>query len=376
MNVLVVNAGSSSIKFALYELPEQYLLLRAHVDGIGSKTTKISFAGATITKAMKTHKEAMEFLFTHLPQEVVIDMVVHRVVHGGEEFTTPTKITSAVLKKIKKLSSLAPLHVPANIAGIESAKSVLPKAKHVAVFDTAFHSTIPEVAYRYGVEEAWYNKYGVRKYGFHGMSHQYIMQQSKNLLRKKSVNIISCHLGNGSSICAIKKNKSIETSMGFSPLSGVMMGTRSGDIDPEVMFFLKEKGVPYKEVEQHLQKHSGFKGLMGTNDLRKIYAKAKAGNKKAKFTIDLFSYEVARYVGMYASLLGSIDALVFTGGIGEAAFYVRKKIVDYLPLLGIKLDSKKNYANKERIHAKNSKLKVYVIPTNEELVMVQEALRL
>ena len=374
MNVLVLNAGSSSLKLSLYGFPKEHLLLRVHVDGIGKNLATISMAGATIRKRMTTHKDALDYVFSHFPENVAIDVVSHRVVHGGEYFTEPKKITTAVLRKLKTLKDLAPLHLPANIEGIEAAKASLPKATHVAVFDTAFHATIPEVAYRYGVEEAWYKKYGVRRYGFHGSSHQHIMQEVKKLLSKQRVNVISCHLGNGSSVCAIRKNKSIETSMGFSPLSGVLMGTRSGDVDPEVIYFLKKNGVPFEEVQEHLEKNSGFMGLMGTNDLREIYSKAKKGNKKARFTIDFFSYEVARYVGMYAALLGDVDALAFTGGIGEAAFYVRKKICAYLQGLSIKLDTKKNRDNKLLVHTRSSKMKVFVIKTNEEIVMAKEAI--
>lgn len=368
MNTLVINSGSSSIKLSLFSNDD--ILLHAHVDGIGGNTIT-TFEGATIRRKLDNHEQALSLLFQHLPADIVVDRVGHRVVHGGELYVVPTKISSAVLRKLKSLVELAPLHLPANIAGIVVAKQLLPRAMHVAVFDTAFHSTIPEVAYRYGVEQSWYKKYGIRKYGFHGTSHQFMMEESKKLLHKRYVNIISCHLGNGSSVCAIRKNKSIETSMGFSPLSGVLMGTRSGDLDPEVIFYLKEHGLKLDEIEQHLEKNSGFKGLMGTNDLRIIYKKAKEGHKRAQLAIDLFAYEVARYVGMYASLMSSVDALVFTGGIGELAFYIRKKVVNYIPYLNIKIDGNKNRANKLRIHAPNSNINVYVIPTNEELVIAR-----
>ena len=364
MKILVINAGSSSLKYKLFIGRK----LQEDASGI------IDRIGLPFSKA-KTHQEAIELVFKKIPQE--IDAIGHRVVHGGEKHIQPALITPSLLKDIKKLSTLAPLHNPANLAGIRACRKLLPKIPQVAIFDTAFHSTIPEKTYRYALPEKFQKKHAIRRYGFHGTSHRYVTDQARKLLRKPGAKIITCHIGNGSSITASQAGKSLDTSMGFTPLEGIAMGTRSGSIDPGIIFHLQNKlRMSAQKVEELLQNQSGLKALSGnSSDMRKIWARAQKGNKKALLTIEVLSYSIAKYIGAYTATLNGVDAIVFTGGMGQRAHYVRKQTCDYFKFLGLKLDPHKNEADAETISTPRSKVKVFVIPTNEELQIAQETLK-
>ncbi len=340
MSTLVINAGSSSLRFALFNGEKE--LNRGHIDRI------------------KSHDEAMRSVLKILKDQK-IDKVGHRVVHGGEKFTKPTKINFLNLRQLEKLNGLAPLHNPANIACIKAARKVLPRATHYAVFDTAFHSTLPEKAFLYGLPYKLYKKEGIRRYGFHGTSHEYIAGELK-----KYKKIISCHIGNGVSITAIQNGKSVDTSMGFTPLEGPMMGTRSGTIDPAIIFHLA-KNRSLTEIEKILEHESGFKGLSEiSSDIRDLWAKPKSAGTLRVF--DVFSYQMAKIIlGMYAN--GQPAAISFTAGIGENAFYLRSRICKYL---NIDLDEKANMANAREISSKKSAIKIFVIKTNEELQIARK----
>lgn len=341
MSTLVINAGSSSLRYALFNGEKE--LNRGHIDRI------------------KNHEEAMRSVLKILKDQK-IDKVGHRVVHGGEKFTKPTKINFLTIRQLEKLNDLAPLHNPANLACIKAARKILPKATHYAVFDTAFHSTLPEKAFLYGLPYKLYKKEGIRRYGFHGSSHEYIASQLK-----KYKKIISCHIGNGVSVTAIENGKSVDTSMGFTPLEGPMMGSRCGTIDPAIIFHLA-KNQPLAEIEKTLEHESGFKGLSEiSSDIRDLWAKPKSAGTLRVF--DVFSYQMAKIVlGMYAAI-GLPNALVFTAGIGENAFYLRSRICKYL---NIELDENANKANAHEISSKKSKVKVFVIKTNEELQIARK----
>ena len=373
MNILVLNSGSSSVKFQLLSLPSQKLLVKGLVDGIGLDTCKVSVDGATIKKKFKNHNSSLSYILDLL-KKYSIDLIGHRVVHGGEYFSKATKITAAVIKKIKDLSELAPLHNPANLAGILVCKKLLPKISQVAVFDTAFHQTIPKEAYLYAIPMDYYTKYKIRKYGFHGTSHKYVMLEASKLLKKKNPTLLTCHLGNGSSITAIKKGKSINTSMGFTPLQGLIMGTRCGDLDPGIVPFLQKKThYTSQEIELVLNKKSGLLGIDGFSDMRTIHEKSLKGNKLCTLAIDMLTYDIVTYLGAYWAITGPIDGIVFTGGMGEKAYYLRKKIIDAFNHFGVKLNASANKRNSILISKKDSKVKVLVIPTNEELMIAKES---
>jgi acetate kinase len=379
MKVLVINSGSSSIKFQYVEMlhDRETILLKGMIDCIGFKGCTVKMQDKQEPCTIKTHEEGIQYILSHVPKND-IDVVGHRVVHGGEIHEESVIITDDVIKNIEILSDLAPLHNPANLAGILACKKILPDIPQVAVFDTAFHVTIPKEAYMYAIPRKYYEKYGVRKYGFHGTSHHYILSETMKLLGKNKINIISCHLGNGSSICAIKDNKSIDTSMGFTPMAGVMMGTRSGDVDPGVITFLQEKEkLTFDEIEKTLNKDSGLLGITGSNDMRTIWEASKNGDEKSKaasrLAMDMLAYSIVKYIGAYAAVLGRVDAIVFTGGLGENAFYIRKKVIDYLEPMGVLLDDLKNERNERTISRSVSTIKVLVIPTNEELMIAKEA---
>jgi acetate kinase len=376
MNVLVINSGSSSVKFQLLDTKKEVVLFKGHVDGIGLSSCVVKLNGETKKKRMNDHTEALEFILSNIPVSS-IDAVGHRVVHGGEYYTSPVRISAQVIQRIKALEKLAPLHNPANLAGILACKKVLPKLPQVAVFDTAFHQTIPPEAFMYGIPYEYYKKYGIRKYGFHGTSHKYIMEQTCKLLGKKKINMVSCHIGNGSSITAIKNNQSIDTSMGFTPLPGVLMGTRSGDIDPEIIGFLEEnEHLTTAEVKSILNKKSGLLGLTGSSDMRIIHERATKGDTQAKLAIDILAYDVAQYVAAYAGIIGKLDAIVFTAGLGENAYYLREKIISYFNCRKVSLDKKKNKANATIISTPSSVATVLVVPTNEELMIAKETAHL
>ncbi|WP_242130623.1 acetate/propionate family kinase [Aestuariivivens marinum] len=389
MQVLVLNSGSSSLKFQLFSMPEATILCSGLIERIGFEDAKFKFKtnGKTIETItpIKNHKIGLELLSQQLldnntgiiksPDD--IDIVGHRVVHGGKHFSDTTEITKAVKAKIKALSALAPLHNPANLEGIEVASAIFPNAKQVAVFDTAFHQSIPEYAYKYAIPNDFSEKHNIRVYGFHGTSHKYVSEQAVKYLGKEDSKIITIHLGNGCSMTAIKDGKSIDHSLGFSPVSGLIMGTRSGDIDPAIIFYLAEK---YKysldEINTLLQKQSGMFGLTGFSDLREIEAEAQRGNKACQLALQMNVYRIKKYIGSYAAILNGLDAIVFTAGIGENSMLIRKMVCENLDFLGIILDEGKN---KERsgqireINALHSKAKILVIPTNEELEIAKQA---
>ena len=369
--ILVINAGSSSLKYQLMEMPESKVLSKGIVERIGEP-------GSTVN-----HEEALQQVVKGLLLEgegvlkdlKEIDGVGHRVVHGGEKFTGSVLITDEVIKSIKENFDLAPLHNPANLAGIMAAKKLLPGVTQVACFDTAFHQTIPKTAFLYALPYELYEKHRVRRYGFHGTSHRYIARRIGELLNKDkyAVNAITCHLGNGCSITAVREGCSVDTSMGLTPLEGLVMGTRSGDVDPAIIFYLADKlEMSTQEINSLLNKKSGLLGISGaSNDMRQLLEEAEKGDKRAELALDIFSYRVRKYIGAYKAVLGKVDALAFTGGIGENAVRVREKICSNLEELGIKLDTARNADIKGRkeglISADDSPTKVFVIPTDEEV---------
>lgn len=339
MKVAVINAGSSSLKIKLYKMPEEELLYAKTIENIGERGAKF-----------KTHEEAINRLDVDLSE---IDAVGHRVVHGGEKFSSPVIVNEDVLGEIQKLVSLAPLHNPANIIGIKIMQNRLKNIPQVAVFDTAFHTTMPKEAFLYALPKEMYEKHGIRRYGFHGSSHSYITKEAAKLLGKDvdEINIISLHLGNGASACAIKNGKSIDTSMGFTPLEGLLMGSRSGDIDPAIVLFMqRELGMSLNEVDKCLNKESGLLGICHENDVRKILA---SDDEDAILALNMMTRRIAKYIGFYMALLGFVDAVVFTGGIGENSSYIRKKVMD-----------SKMFEN----------LKVLVIKTDEELEIASQTM--
>jgi acetate kinase len=301
-----------------------------------------------------------------------LDAIGHRVVHGGETFTQPALIDATVLAGIRKVAPLAPLHNPANLTGIEIAMAIAPDIPHVAVFDTAFHQTIPDYAYRYALPEKLYTDYGVRRYGFHGTSHHYVAQRAaENLgVPLQSINLISLHLGNGASAAAIRQGRCVDTSMGLTPLEGLVMGTRSGDIDPAIPFYLaKQANLTFAEIDDLLNRHSGLKGICGFNDMREVHQQAEQGNASAILAIEMYCYRIRKYIGAYTAVLGRVDAIVFTAGIGENAAFIRAQVCDDLAGLGIVLDATKNKLSCEGvldISTAESIVRVLVVPTDEE----------
>jgi len=394
MKVLVVNCGSSSIKYQLYEMPKGEVLGKGVLEKIGESSSKLThkFDSKTycVEKQIDDHEQGMELILNTLVSRDVgvikdiseIGAVGHRVVHGGEEFTGSVIIDSRVIASVEKFIDLAPLHNPHNLAGIKATHSKLPKAKQVACFDTAFHTTIPEVAHIYALPYDLYKKYGVRRYGFHGISHRYVARRAAQIMGrgKYDVNLITCHLGNGCSIAAIKNGKSVDTSMGFTPLEGLVMGTRTGDFDPAILFFLADKGCDWKELNEICNKESGLLGLSGiSNDMRNLEKLAAKGNQRAKLTIDVFCYRIKKYIGAYAAVLDTLDAVVFAGGIGENSVTIRRQVCAGLTRLGIQIDDKANNATvgKEAdITVPGNKTKVFVIPTNEEAAIAKDTYEL
>lgn len=389
MKILVLNSGSSSLRFKFYESIGWKRLFAGHIDGIGLKTCRLRGDIETNVKA-KNHTEALKIALAilqetgHLKNPKEIEAIGHRVVHGGEKYHQPTRINRAVLKNLKKLSPLAPLHNPANLEGIIACQKTLKKATNIAVFDTAFHSTLPEHAYLYGLPYDLYKKHSIRKYGFHGTSHNFVADQAISLMKKSKkphAKIITCHIGNGVSLTAVKNGKSIDTTMGFTPLEGVMMGTRTGDFDSAIIFHLHDHlkmNLPY--IDNLVNKKSGLLGLSGiSSDMRplwEILQKPKSRDfKTVKRAYDVYVYRLAKAIASLTVPLGGLDALVFTAGIGESAWYLRRDICAQLSHLGLALDPIKNkktiegekgFINKPRTPG------VLIIPTNEELKIAQE----
>jgi acetate kinase len=393
--ILVINCGSSSLKYQLYMMPEGINLVKGMVDRIGQKNTTLiqeDKDGKTIEKkiTVKDHSEAFNELINVMTDKKngilhginEIDGVAHRVVHGGEKYSDSVIITNEVLNDIEKFSDLAPLHNPVNLDGIKAAMQFLPNVKHTATFDTSFHQTIPEYAYMYGLPYELYEKYKIRRYGFHGTSHKFVANKALEYCKraKENTNLITCHLGNGCSITAIAFGKSVDTSMGFTPLEGLVMGTRSGDIDPAIIHYLADKGYTDKEIIDLLNKKSGVLGLSGiSNDMRDIEKAASEGNKKAKLALDAFSYRIRKYIGAYSTVLVKVDILVFTGGIGQNSVLMRELICKNLENIGIILDKEKNRLVGSHIgiiSVDHSPITIMVIPTNEEKGMADDCYKL
>ena len=389
MKILVLNCGSSSIKYRLFD--DDTTIARGVVEKIGEEVSLFSHhsEGVEIKKQpirVHDHTRGIELVLNTLVDKGVIhdygeiDAIGHRVVHGGEEFKSSVLIDDKVMRTLYACVPFAPLHNPHNIKGIESCKQILPNVPQVAVFDTAFHQTMGPVAFLYAIPYHYYERYGLRRYGFHGTSHYYVSNRAAELMGQpmSELKMITAHLGNGCSVAAIKSGKVVDTSMGFTPLEGLVMGTRSGDIDPAIVTFLirKERLSP-DEVDSILNKRSGLLGISGiSNDMRQLIDASNKGNERARLAIDIFAYRVKKYISAYAGVLGGVDAIVFTAGIGENAPLVRKKILEGLEFMGIQLDDELNeytVGGREGVISKpDAKVKLFVIPTNEELVIARE----
>ncbi len=391
MKILVINAGSSSLKYQLIDMDTKSVMAKGLCERIGIDGSNLQHTAVIsgkdkvkIEKPMKDHGDAIQMVIDALTDKEIgvissmseIDAVGHRVVHGGEEFTESCLITEAVLKGLEKCTPLAPLHNPPNIIGIEACRKIMPDTPMTAVFDTAFHQTMPSKAYMYALPYEYYEKYAIRKYGFHGTSHKYVAQEAAKLLGKKpeELKLITCHLGNGSSISAVDGGKCVDTSMGFTPLDGVPMGTRTGAMDPAVVTYLINKGMSAKEVDTLMNKQSGVQGISGvSSDFRDLCDAADAGNERAKLALDMFAYQVKKFIGAYAAVMNGVDAVVFTAGVGENDSYTRSLIIDGLDYLGVKVDADKNNTRGTvDISAEDAKVKTLVIPTNEELMIAIE----
>lgn len=389
MKILAVNAGSSSLKFQLFEMPEEKTVVSGIVERIGYDNAAVIFKynGQKFTEnhQILNHKVAVDMVIHGLLSREIIHSldeikgVGHRVVQGGELFKESAIIDDSVIEKIASLSDLAPLHNPANLTGINAFREALPHVIQVAVFDTTFHQTMTEDAYLYAAPYEWYQKYGVRKYGFHGTSHQYVSQRACDILHNPQAKVIVCHLGNGASICAVDGGKSVDTSMGLTPLEGIPMGTRSGNIDPAVLMLVSSKeDKTYGEVLDELNKKSGYLGLSGfSNDSRDIIDGMNRGDYRATLAHKIQVKRIADYIGSYYVYMGGLDAIAFTAGIGENAPEVRRDVIKAIKVLGIELDEEENQKRGERmISTPDSKVKAYIIPTNEEVMIAREVVRL
>ena len=392
MKVLCVNAGSSSLKFQLYEMPAEISIISGYVEKIGAKdsfyTIKHEGEKTETKREIKDHSEAVAAMLEELVNYGAVEnldeirAVGHRVLHGGEKYSDSVVINDQVLKDIKDLTKLGPLHHPGNIAGIKAMQKALPEVVQVAVFDTAFHQTIPKAQFMYPVPMKWYEKYGVRKYGFHGTSHKYITETMQKKLGKESVNLIICHVGSGASITAVKDGKSYDTTMGLTPLDGLMMGTRSGSIDPSIIkYMIDEAGMSYDEIDDALNKKSGLLGVCGYNDNRDVEKAISQGDENARLALDMYVDRIDRYIAeYYLELDGKVDAIVFTAGVLENGAETRESIIEGLSPLGIKINHEVNDAiasfkeiTSGIITAEDSTVPVYVEPTNEEVMIVRDA---
>ncbi len=393
MKVLVINCGSSSLKYQLIDMNNYDVICQGLVERIGLEGAVLTHKKPNKEKCIvegifKNHKEAINLVLDTLLDEnygVINDIneiyaVGHRVVHGGEKYSNSVLIDNEVISYLEDCIKLAPIHNPPNIIGIKVCIELMPNTPMIAVFDTAFHQTMPEVAYIYPIEYSLYKDYGIRKYGFHGTSHKYVSQKLGEILNKdiNDMKIISCHLGNGASICAIKEGKSIDTSMGFTPLAGIAMGTRSGNIDPSISTFLIEEcGYTAEEANESLNKKSGVLGISGvSSDFRDLEKAALEGNERAKLALDIFYYRIRGQIAAYAAHMGGVDSIIFTAGIGENSSVTRKACLENMDFLGIEIDDKWNNIRGEivEISTEASKVKVYVIPTNEELMIAKETM--
>ena len=394
MKILVLNSGSSSLEYQVIDTETGEMLVKGYYERIGQVgaflTHKVNGEKHHFEHPAKNHEKAIQFVMKRLTSDHYgvfksldeLDAIGHRVVHGGEQFKDAVLITDEVIQEIKENAMLAPLHNPAAILGIEACQKVVPNKPMVAVFDTAFHQTISKEKYIYPIPYEYYEKYHVRKYGFHGTSHQYVANRVAEILGKdiKELKIVNCHLGQGASICAIKNGESVETSMGLTPLGGIPMGTRSGDLDPSVVTYLmKKEELDADDVEEVLNRESGVYGIsMVSVDFRDIEAEALAGGKHAKLALDAYHYSIAGYIAKCAVAMGGIDVLTFTAGVGEKSPYSRSEICKQLGIFGVEISGKANLVKGEEaeISSPNSKVKVFVIPTNEELMIAQETAKL
>ena len=394
MNILVINCGSSSLKYQLIDSETENVLAKGIVERIGMEGSCITHTPAGKDKVVKTqpmedHNEAVRLVIEALidPEHGVIKSlseigaVGHRVVHGGEKFKTAVKIDASVIKDIEDLSSLAPLHNPANLIGIRACEKNMPGVPQAAVFDTAFHQTMPQKAYMYGLPYEYYEKYKIRRYGFHGTSHDFVSNRAAEILGKdrKDLKIIVCHLGNGASVSAVKNGECVDTSMGLTPLEGLIMGTRSGDLDPAILDFICQKeGLSIDEMNTVLNKKSGVYGLSGgvSSDFRDLTAASKDGNKLAQMALETYCYHVAKYIGSYTVAMHGVDVIAFTAGIGENDTGVRKGVCEYLKFMGVNIDEEKIMIRGEEVTVStpDSKVTVMVVPTNEELAIARQTL--
>ena len=391
MKVLCVNAGSSSMKFQAYEMPEEKVLINGYIEKIGAEdcfwTVKVNGQKIKKSRYLKNHDEAASVIFEELLDNKIVNSldeikgVGHRVLHGGEIYSESTVITDKVVEDVKNLTKLGPLHHPGNLAGINAVKNALPNVPMVAVFDTAFHQTMPKENYLYPVPYEWYQKYSVRKYGFHGTSHKYITEHMKNKLNKENVNLIICHIGSGASIACIKDGKCYDTTMGITPLDGLMMGTRSGSIDPSVLEYVcKEANMTVEEVTNALNKKSGFLGVAGQADCRDVEALCADGDEQALLAYRMYTKRAAKYIAdYYLELAGNVDAIVFTAGVGENGPLYREKVLKLLNPIGIYEDKSMNNKvaayldiQEAKISSDDSNVDVYVVPTNEEIMIVRD----
>ena len=394
MKILVLNCGSSSLKYQVIDMETEEVLASGKYERIGEDeafiTHKVNGQKIEIVHPAKTHEEAVDFTLKQLinPEYKVIDSleeieaIGHRLVHGGEKISESVIIDEKVVDILKECIDLAPLHNPAGIIGIEACKNVMPGKPMVGVFDTAFHQTMPKEKYIYPIPYEYYEKYGIRKYGFHGTSHMYVSQRLAEIEGKKpeELKVVTCHLGQGSSICAVDGGKSVDTSMGLTPLAGIPMVTRSGDLDPSVVtFIMKKENMTAEEVESVLNKKSGVQGISGlAPDFRVIESESYTDNERAKIAINSFTYAIAGFIAKYAAAMRGVDAIVFTGGVGENQINIRKSICEQLEFMGVEIDVNKNNMRVEEklISKDSSKVRVYVIPTNEELMIAKETERL
>ena len=391
MKILVLNSGSSSIKYQLFNMEDENVLMKGVVERIGIDNSFLEFENEAgeefkIESEIPDHSKGIELVIDSLLDDEngvlnsmdEITAVGHRVVHGGEKFANSTLIDDEVIEQMEDVSDLAPLHNPPNLAGIKVCKDMMPETPQVGVFDTAFHQSMPEEAYMYAIPYEYYEKHDIRRYGFHGTSHKFVAKKAADLLNKdqKDAKVITCHLGNGASVAAVDGGESVDTSMGLTPLEGLVMGTRSGDIDPAIIpFLMKKEGLDADEVDNILNKKSGLLGVSGvSNDSRDIKEAAQSGNERAELARKLFNYRVKKYIGAYAAAMGGVDAIVFTAGIGENSKAVRKDVMEDMEFLGIEIDEKANDVRGEtrEISTEDSRVKVFTIPTNEELVIARE----
>lgn len=390
MKILSVNAGSSSLKFQMYEMPEEKVLISGVFERIGIENSfyTIKLNGEKIKKevVLSNHTDAVKILTNELLENnIVSDLseikaIGHRMVHGGEKYASSVLLTEDVITAVEELSNLAPLHNPANLVGVRAFKEVIPSAVAVGVFDTAFHQTMEEENFLYPVPYEWYKEYGVRKYGFHGTSHKYVSEKMASILGKEETKIITCHIGNGGSLAAVKNGKCIDTSMGFTPNAGIIMGSRSGDIDASLIpFVMKKTGMNISEIDNALNKKSGLLGISGiSSDSRDIEDGIKSGNDRCKLAQEMYVNKIVKYIAEYYVELGGADAIVFTAGVGENSITTRKQIIDKLACLGIKLDEERNNVRAEvaLISTDDSSVKVYVIPTDEEVMIARDTYKL